>query len=213
VAILALVVEDPSQASKAEKNRLRRWLQRWLQRGRPSSPKDAEEHRVGRHYGTSPLPVVAQREDEGEASRLADVDREVRLAVYGQICDSWRMLTDVRFKLLALVPSLSAVGLALTVGSSRLFNGSWETRLAAALFGLAVSGGLWMYDRRNNELYNDLISRGRRVEGELGVDTGVFRGRPNPVRQVISHSPATTLVYGAVFAAWVSAAVYVALTR
>jgi hypothetical protein len=67
------------------------------------------------------------------------------------------------------------------------------------------------------------VTRGAHVEcfnetssvylGEMMLGAGVFRGRQIRVRQVISHSPATSLVYGAVFAAWVSAAIYVALTR
>ena len=37
-----------------------------------------------------------------------------------------------------------------------------------------MSGGLWIYDTRNNELYDELISRGRRIEAELGIHTGAY---------------------------------------
>ena len=46
-----------------------------------------------------------------------------------------------------------------------------------ALFGLTVTYALFVYDQRNSQLHDDLISRGRRIELELSVHTGHFMGR------------------------------------
>ena len=55
-----------------------------------------------------------------------------------------------------------------------------KLRLLFACLGLVVTLGLLIYELRNSQLHDDLISRGRKIEDELGVDTGVFRGRRSP---------------------------------
>ena len=60
--------------------------------------------RQGRSYKTSPLPVFKNDRQEP--------DREtILLSLYAEICSSWRMLTDVRFKLLGFVPTVSVAAL------------------------------------------------------------------------------------------------------
>lgn len=150
--------------------------------------------RQGRHYRASSLATLT--------TAVAEADREtLLLTLYGEVCSSWRMLTDVRFKLLGFLPAVSGVGLLASLNIESAATSSL-TRVSLALFGLVVTIGLYIYDRRNSELYNDLISRGRKIEEELGVDTGHFRGRPTPKHDIVSHGWATTLIYGASAAAW-----------
>ncbi len=73
------------------------------------------------------------------------------------------------------------------------------------MFGFLVTLALFIYDRRNSQLYNDLVSRARRIEEELGVDTGQFRGRKKPSNQLINHRVATNLIYGTTLAGWLFA--------
>jgi hypothetical protein len=54
-----------------------------------------------RMYGESKLPVIADT-----TSLPADARREVLLAEYSEAAAAWRMPTDVRFKLLALIPAV-----------------------------------------------------------------------------------------------------------
>jgi hypothetical protein len=158
---------------------------------------------VTRMHKTSELPVL-----DDESVIPADNRREVLLAEYAEAAAAWRMLTDVRFKLLGLVPAVSALALTGIVSTKGPLEGAaTAVRVAAAVFGFLVVLGLWMYDTRNSELYDDLISRGRRTEQELGIHTGVFRGRLAPRRKLVSHGPALTLVYGVVLAAWALAGV------
>jgi hypothetical protein len=128
---------------------------------------------------------------------------DLLLKLYEQTCTTWRALVDVRFKLLALVPTASLVALATLVsaGDSTKFLGP---RLLFSILGLVTTSGLLVYDLRNSQLHDDLISRGRKIEDELGVHTGVFRGRKKP-KGLINHGTATRLIYGSALVAWVAA--------
>lgn len=107
--------------------------------------------------------------------------RTVLLSELNEASAAWRMLTDVRFKLLALLPTISALALAAIVSPKGVLEGvDRPVRVAAAAFGFLVTLGLRIYDRRNDAFYTDLISRASRAEFELGVDTGVFLGRKKP---------------------------------
>jgi hypothetical protein len=134
---------------------------------------------------------------------------EARLltAVYGEVCNSWRALVDVRFKLLGLVPAVSALALA-TVLPRRPAGEELEPfpGFAIATLGFVVTFALFIYDQRNSQLHDELISRGRRIEYELGIEVGQFRGRPGSWK-VVKHDTATNIVYGATLVAWIIAAV------
>jgi hypothetical protein len=82
------------------------------------------------------------------------------------------------------------------IGQVQLF------RLALGLFGLAVTIGIIIYEHRNDGLYNDLISRGRRIETELGVDTGLFLGRRRA--RFLTHGAATSTIYGSTLLLWIA---------
>jgi hypothetical protein len=132
-----------------------------------------EELKERRYTDGVTLPALAQKGWKLEEERQA-----VLLALYAEVCQGWRTLTDVRFKLLGLLPIVSvAVFITImskgTVGSS--LTGPAQTIIA--LFGLIVTYAVWLYDQRNTELYNDLVGRGRQIEAELGIHTGHFRGR------------------------------------
>jgi hypothetical protein len=153
-----------------------------------------DDPRQGRHYDSSRLPTL--RTDVSMPDHEA-----LLLALYTEVCSSWRMLTDVRFKLLGFLPAVSGVALLASQNGDGVITTA-VPRVSLALFGLVVTLGLYIYDRRNSELYDDLISRGRKIEEELGMDTGHFRGRPKPKNTIVTHGSATTLIYGASAAAW-----------
>jgi hypothetical protein len=156
---------------------------------------------VTREYRAIPLPAVRGLPIQGEA---ADGDATLLLKLYDTAVKGWERLTDVRFKLLGLLPAVSVIVWAQLLGQEVLRIGlGWIAGVAMGVAGLTITTGIWAYDRRNNELYNDLISRARRIELELGVDTGVFRGRPAPSRRLVSHGPAVLIVYATVLVGWV----------
>jgi hypothetical protein len=152
-----------------------------------------------RHYAHSDLPVVTKQID----AKLSDSERALLQLVYAEVCTTWRALVDVRFKLLALVPFASVAVLVVILpdtGSTERLKG-----LAGALIaviGFLVTLGLLFYELRNSQLHNDLISRGRRIEAELGIQTGIFRGRTKPQYPFVNHSTAIFIIYGAALAGW-----------
>jgi hypothetical protein len=159
----------------------------------------SRDDRARRKYGVSDLPIF-----RSDADPVAQ--REIRLALYENVCTTWRALIEVRFKLLALVPFVSVLGVQVV-----LSRGTEQAQLSAAartmlaVIGLAAIVGLLVYDLRNSELHDDLISRGRRLEDELGIDTGQFRGRLLPGNRALKHDHATGLIYGASVSGWLFA--------
>jgi len=82
-------------------------------------------------------------------------------------------LTDIRFKLLALVPTLSgtAVGL-LRAGESAV------TLLAVGVLGLAATLGILVYELRNTQTRIELLDRIQAIESEVsGRPSSVIRPR------------------------------------
>lgn len=142
---------------------------------------------------------------------------------YEQINENFRFLADVRFKLLAFVPTLggaavfvlSRVGLeagkAPGVASSELL-----VVLLIAALGFLATLGITLYDQRNSELYNALSHRAKHLEKEFKVPSapgglkkmefgGQFRERPMKGRRVIfqaAHDVGLALIYGPLLGAW-----------
>jgi hypothetical protein len=125
--------------------------------------------------------------DDGERLRLE----------YEQAVQVVRSLTDVRFKLLAFVPTTAGAVVALiSPGSSGL------ELLAIGLLGLSATAGVLVYELRNAQLARSAEVRVRAYEH------GVFPGGPLAVpprtlgRLPLAHSFALGLVYGAALAGW-----------
>jgi hypothetical protein len=110
---------------------------------------------------------------------------------YEQINQNIRLLADVRFKLLALVPALGGAG-ALILSNIGLQAGTAGTAAAdsfgaaavaatpaltpvlmivllVSVFGFLATLGIALYDQRNSELYNALIHRARHLERDFNV--------------------------------------------
>jgi hypothetical protein len=159
--------------------------------------------RLGRSLNVNPDRVLV------EQPPASGNDAAVLSALYGEVCSSWHQLIDVRFKLLGLVPAVSAVALAtlLTRKPDEVLE-TWAG-IGIAAFGFLVTLALFIYDQRNSQLHDELISRGRRIEYELGIQVGQFLGRPGSWR-FVKHDYATSLVYVATLAVWVLAIVVLA---
>jgi hypothetical protein len=106
---------------------------------------------------------------------------------YEQTSQLMRTLTDIRFRLMAIVPVFAGI----SVG----FFG--HPQPAAELFAIGVLGlvstlGIYFYERRNTELYATAAGRARELERELGLQSG----------PLVSHEFALAFVYGAALAGW-----------
>lgn len=169
-----------------------------------------------RDVGVSSLPLFTAERMGAAADRVpsasgqrASLD-EIRLAVYREIIGAWRLLTDVRFRLMNMLPALSIVAfvpLVLVIDGSTTAS---ATALVLACLGLCLAHGLHIYEQRNNGLYDELISRARRIEAELGIETGLMLGRPSKPNARVNHGRATTWVFTSVKVAWLTVAIALA---
>ena len=133
---------------------------------------------------------------------------------YEQTLSAWRLLTEIRFKLLALVPTIAGTAIALL--STREIE-RWEAAMLS-LLGLFVTLGIVFYDQRNTQLYNRTLGRAEFLEGELVLDLphapgdkatqgGLVSSRPDEPRRLLGriemrHDRALALIYGSVLGAW-----------
>jgi hypothetical protein len=110
-------------------------------------------------------------------------------------------LTDVRFKLLALVPTLSGTAVGLLRGGE-----SAVTLLAVGILGLAATLGILVYELRNIDLRNGLAERIKTIESEL-VGRELLGSRADGSWKLFGlvqprHGVGLALVYGAALAGW-----------
>jgi hypothetical protein len=135
--------------------------------------------------------------------------REALLAEYAEVSGNFRMLTDIRFKLLAFLPV--AAGAAAAV----LARGNATTlTLAFSLFGLVVTIGLVTYNERNDQLYDTLVGRAAAIERDLGIPDGAFANRPRAWLRLagggwkVGHRTGVSLIYEASIALWLFGALH-----
>jgi len=142
---------------------------------------------------------------------------------YEQVLIHWRSLADIRFKLLAILPTLAGAGLTV-VASSR----PPAVEAVLGLVGFFATLGIVFYDQRNTQLYNDAISRAKWLEKRLqfgshlskgqgggGKDDsgGLFLSRPHRGLKLFGvllmwHDRGLAMVYSATLATWVFLAVH-----
>jgi hypothetical protein len=130
--------------------------------------------------------------------------QEALLKEYSEVCQNFRLLTDIRFKLLAVLPIATAVAVALKTGSA---TAPW---LGLSLFGLLVTLGLVTYNMRNDQLYIELVGRAATIERSLGLPDGGFAQRPRAWLVVdlgwkkwnVDHGTGVGTIYVASVALW-----------
>jgi len=150
---------------------------------------------------------------------------------YEQINENFRFLADVRFKLLALVPTFGGAAVFVLTRTGLQAGGApgsstseLLTVVVVALFGFLATLGITLYDQRNSELYNALIHRAKHLEEAFGVPStpgglrklargGQFRERPEKHRRFLftaGHDLGLALIYGPLLGAWLFPLVYAA---
>ncbi len=130
--------------------------------------------------------------------------REALLAEYSEVSNNFRLLTDIRFRLLAFLPAASAAAIAFQDEKSKIAGP------ALSLFGLMITLGLLIYNTRNDQLYDELIGRAAKIERLLGLYDGAFAHRPRPwfalhlfgAKIPIDHGTGVSTIYSATAALW-----------
>lgn len=136
---------------------------------------------------------------------------EVRLCDYEQTVQVYRQLAEIRFKLLAFVPTLSGAAVALLTSASGVRP---IVRSALALLGFVATLAILIYDQRNTAFYNAAIGRAKHLERRLGLD--VFENDKNPglfgsrgtvrARRIfgirVQHDLGLALIYASALGTW-----------
>ena len=133
---------------------------------------------------------------------------------YKEVHAYWRTLTDIRFKLLAFVPTLTGLCVTFIPKTHQPLEA-----FAIGLLGFIATLGITFYDQRNSELYNASIERAKFLECEMkfkatrpikfGDDInvgGIFRLRPDRRRTFLGifmyHDRGLSMVYASALGAW-----------
>ena len=107
-------------------------------------------------------------------------------------------LTEIRFRLLALVPTLAGAVVALISPTSPAI-----AIVAIGLLGLAATSGVVVYELRNTQLRRSVAARVRGLEADLLPGGPLGPGAPHRLwRLELTHGLGTALVYGAALAGW-----------
>lgn len=132
-------------------------------------------------------------------------------AEYTEVVGNIRMLTDIRFRLLAFLPVAAAFGALFSDKSS-----AGAVRLPVSVFGGVVTLAFATYNARNDQLYDALIGRAAALERAMGLPDGAYAHRPGSWLALagglwpIEHRFPVALTYGASFALWLDGALSVA---
>jgi hypothetical protein len=146
--------------------------------------------------------------------------------LYAEVCKAHDSITNFRGKLLALVPSLSAVAFTLFIGTGKHFDE--RLLLPVGIFGMTVSLGLFCYELRGMLECHQLRRRGgeleRAMQRSAGDEVGEMRGHFfDPTEKyetkkefkdlkehysLISVPTASFLVYGSVILGWLVVAAF-----
>jgi hypothetical protein len=130
---------------------------------------------------------------------------------YKEVHSYWRILTDIRFKLLAIVPTLAGLGVALLSQIHEPLEA-----FAIGLLGFIVTLGITFYDQRNSQLYNAALIRAKNLERDMKFISpwekgfgGIFYLRPDyrdhPRKFfgiIMWHDRALAMVYASALGAW-----------
>jgi hypothetical protein len=129
---------------------------------------------------------------------------------YDQTTQLLRTLTDVRFKLLAFVPTISGATVVV-FGKPR----PAVELLSVGLLGLLATLGIFLYELRNSQLLDSLVHRASVLERRLGFPSalggdapgGLFTERPPRTVKLlglvaVGQDRGVGLVYGAALAGW-----------
>ena len=140
---------------------------------------------------------------------MSDQDELLRLE-YESASRLLGSLTEIRFKLLALVPTLTGAVVALVSGGR-----SGVELLAIGGLGLAATSGVLAYELRNGELRRRVTERVNALETKLFPE-GPLVGAPGRTPKLFgvvpaSHRLGVGLVYGAAIGGWVYLVVWGAL--
>jgi hypothetical protein len=135
-----------------------------------------------------------------------DDDERLRLE-YQQSVTAFSGLTEIRFKLLALVPTVAGAVVALVPAHS-----SGVELLAIGFLGLVATKGVLVYELRNSQIREAAGARMVLLEREIFARGPIANVPPRKALGIgLTHTLAVAMVYGAALGGWVYLVVWGAL--
>jgi|WetSurMetagenome_2_1015567.scaffolds.fasta_scaffold06681_6 hypothetical protein len=132
--------------------------------------------------------------------------KDMLILDYEQTTEYFRLLTDIRFRLLAFVPAVSGLSLAVYTGSKDL---SHTITFPIGILGFVAILGIMIYDMRNTQLYEASLGRAIYLENNYLKlpNGGLFKNRPERKLWLfgkinIWHDLGLALIYGASLGGW-----------
>ena len=129
---------------------------------------------------------------------------DIALAEYKEVVAQFRALTDIRFKLLTYLPLGTVAAAVFVSNGSQIID-----QPAVAAFALVATVCIATYDKRNDQHYDELVSRAAELEREdLGLKHGSFSYRPQSWlrygRVPVEHRWPIGLLYASAASLWAS---------
>ena len=127
-----------------------------------------------------------------------DPKKEIALAEYKEVLTQFRKLTDIRVKLLTYLPLGTVAGAVLT--------NEMVKQPAIPAFAFVVTLCIATYNKRNDQHYDELVSRAAELERELQIEHASFSDRPKPWLKYgpvpVEHRWPIGLIYAAAASLW-----------
>ena len=127
--------------------------------------------------------------------------------LYDQCASTWRQLVEVRFKLFGLFPaaSLTVIILLLSKTENQLSN---LDKTLIGVIGICMTLAIKIYDNRNSKIIAHLIKVGERIEEDLGIEIGQFKGRDKSSSKLLFFIPIRSswifgIIYSVLLISWV----------
>jgi hypothetical protein len=130
-----------------------------------------------------------------------DRAKKIALAEYKEVVTQFRILTDIRFKLLTYLPLGTVAAAVFAQRTDDLMK-----QPAIPAFAFVVTLCMATYDKRNDQHYDELVARAGELERELHIEHGSFSYRPKPWLKYgfvsVEHRWPIGLIYAAAASLW-----------
>jgi hypothetical protein len=117
--------------------------------------------------------------------------------VYEKLVDNVKQLEDVRFKLLAIVPSVSAIG----IKELYAVNCENHVKVFFAILGIVITFSIFIFELRNRQIIKALNKRKVALEDEMNVPTKVFI-QDLQSSGIVTHRFSMNLIYITAIVSW-----------
>ncbi len=135
-------------------------------------------------------------------------NKEFLIKIYEKLTDNVKQLEDVRFKLLAIVPSVSAIGIKELYGVKTEGN----VKVFFAILGIVITSAIFIYELRNRQILKALNHRKVTMERQLGDLPESFLKEIDS-KGIIKHGVAMNLIYISSIVSWAAFLIITLLLR